>query len=788
MAKSFKFMFEIGANLTSKFMGAFSSAGETLSKLKGNINSVGSEIRESEKVVRGLRGELDILDKKLADGEISLYDYCKAYEKTNAEINKQRKLQKDLSNDLEVQVNKRDKLAKSMAAVENNKNQRVQARGDLFDAAGMAMAMAAPIKAAIDMESAMSDVRKVVDGLDDKKAFNAMQNDILNLSKRIPMAADGLAQIVASGGQAGIAKNELLGFAESAAKMGTAFDITAEEAGDMMAKWRTAFKMNQAEVVELADKINYLGNNTAASAPLISDVVRRIGPLGEIGGVASGEIAALGASMIGAGVESEVAATGLKNLMLGMTAGASATKTQSEAFAQLGLKTTDVAKRMQTDAKGAITDILTRIQSLPKYQQNSILKDLFGSDSIGAIAPLLSNLDNLKNNFQLVGDKSKYAGSMEAEFQAKIDTTSAKLQLTKNAVIGLGVSLGNALLPAVQKGAEGLTKGADAVSAFAEKHPGLTNAAALTATTILGLNVALIALKYAFLSIKAPILAAKLAYTTLRTNISLTGNASLLCAAKTKAVATAQKIATAAQWAWNAALSANPIGLVIVGIAALIAIGIALWRNWDTVSQFLSNMWQNPIVRALAFLTPIGAIIGIGKYLKDHWQGIKNFFTTLWNNPSAAVDMFISGIKSKFAGAFDWLKSTWGKVKAIFSGGAEKAAATRTTVKPGHATGGIFNREHIARFAEGNKAEAVIPLEANRSQGISLWKQAGEMLGMTTGSSGSITATYSPNITIQGNTDAQTIAQLKAVLQDDQAAFERRIKALINQKGRVSFA
>ena len=52
-------------------------------------------------------------------------------------------------------------------------------------------------------------------------------------------------------------------FAESAAKMGVAFDITAEQAGQMMAQWRTAFRMSQKEVNELADQINYLGNTTA---------------------------------------------------------------------------------------------------------------------------------------------------------------------------------------------------------------------------------------------------------------------------------------------------------------------------------------------------------------------------------------------------------------------------------------------------------------------------------------------------------------------------------------------
>lgn len=62
--------------------------------------------------------------------------------------------------------------------------------------------------------------------------------------------------------------------------MGIAFDQTADQSGEMMAKWRTSFKLTQPEVVALADKINYLSNTGPASAQQISDIVTRIGPLG----------------------------------------------------------------------------------------------------------------------------------------------------------------------------------------------------------------------------------------------------------------------------------------------------------------------------------------------------------------------------------------------------------------------------------------------------------------------------------------------------------------------------
>ncbi|KMJ67817.1 hypothetical protein ABT90_07020 [Salmonella enterica subsp. enterica serovar Typhimurium] len=206
-------------------------------------------------------------------------------------------------------------------------------------AAGTAVlgALALPVNAAIGFESKMADIRKVVDGLDDKKAFAQMSDDILTLSTQLPMAAEGIAEIVAAGGQAGIARGDLMQFANDAVKMGVAFDTTAEESGQMMAQWRTAFKLTQEDVVVLADKINYLGNTGPANAKKISDIVTRIGPLGGVAGVASGEIAAMGATIAGMGVESEIASTGIKNFMLSLTAGKSATKSQKRAMAFLKL-------------------------------------------------------------------------------------------------------------------------------------------------------------------------------------------------------------------------------------------------------------------------------------------------------------------------------------------------------------------------------------------------------------------------------------------------------------------
>lgn len=334
-------------------------------------------------------------------------------------------------------------------------------------------ALALPVKSAITLESKMADVRKVVDGLDTPDAFKAMTEQVRALSTELPMSADGIAEIVAAGGQAGIARDELMQFATDAVKMGVAFDTTAEESGQMMAQWRTAFNMTQDEVAGLADKINYLGNTGPANAKKISDIVTRIGPLGGVAGVASGEIAAMGATIAGMGVESEIAATGIKNFMLSLTAGNSATKSQKQALRFLRINPKKLAADMQKDARGTMLSVLDAMAKVPKEKQAAVLNALFGKESLGAIAPLLTNLDLLRTNFRRVADSQQYGSSMQKEYASRAATTENQLLLLQNQLDAISSTLGETFLPEVNDGLEAVKPLLEEVRTFVRENPEL---------------------------------------------------------------------------------------------------------------------------------------------------------------------------------------------------------------------------------------------------------------------------------------------------------------------------
>lgn len=325
------------------------------------------------------------------------------------------------------------------------------------------------IQSAVNFESAMADVAKVVDGLRDDNgnltdSYYAMSDSIVQMSKDIPMAAEDLAAITASAGTAGIAAEELTAFTETAAKMGVAFDTTADQAGDWMAKWRTSFSMGQEEVTALADQINYLSNNSASTASEISTIVTAVGPLGDVAGISAAQIAALGSTMVGVGVQQDVAATGIRKLATTMVAGSSATKAQATVLQQLGLDATEMAERMQTDAEGAIRTFLEAVSKLPEAEQAAALKNYFGQESVGAIAPLLTNLDVLRERFEMVADAQLYAGSMDAEYAARAATTANNIQLYENRIAALKIQIGDYLLPVVNKVLAAASGGLDWIS------------------------------------------------------------------------------------------------------------------------------------------------------------------------------------------------------------------------------------------------------------------------------------------------------------------------------------
>ncbi|WP_438852486.1 phage tail tape measure protein [Brevundimonas nasdae] len=510
-------------------------------------------------------------------------------------------------------------------------------------AVGAGIAMAAPLalagREAMKFEDSMADVRKVVD-FPAPASFKAFTADLVNMSTRLPVAADGLGLIAAAGARAGVPLADLVGFTETAAKMGVAFDLSAEDAGTMMATWRSAFGMGQKDVVQLANQVNALTNAYGGTPAAVSEMITRIGPLGKVAGVSAGSIGALAQLMNSVGLESEIGATGIKNMMLALSKGEAATKAQKKAFTDLGLDASKVSQQMQTDSQGAITSVLEAIAKLPEAQQAGMLTQLFGSESVAAIAPLLTRLDALKRNFRDVGNAQFYASSMDKEYAARASTTSTAVDLAKNSAKALAIEIGTTFLPVIKATSGALGGAAQRVRDFSQRHPAATKVIVGFVAVLSGLLIVFGGLALGIAAILAP--------------FALLQGAWAMALPLLMPLGAGISAAAGAVWAFTAALLANPITWIVLAVVALAAAAWLIYKNWGRVSTWFGQLWDRIKqkvamgLQALQFglmnFSPVGLFIRAFAAL---WPMLQNLGSRFRQIGGQLIDGLIRGVVGK---------------------------------------------------------------------------------------------------------------------------------------------
>ncbi|VMG39357.1 TMP repeat family [Streptococcus pneumoniae] len=126
-------------------------------------------------------------------------------------------------------------------------------------------------------------------------------------------------------------------------------------------------------------------------------------------------------------------------------------------------------------------------------------------------------------------------------------------------------------------------------------------------------------------------------------------------------------VATAATWAFNAALAVltSPITWIIAAIAALIAIGVLLYQNWDTVVEFAKTAWQGLCDFISGICQAIGEFFsGLWTKLQEIFEPIGQWFGEKFQQAWDAIVSIFSGIGEWFSGVF---QGAWDAIVNIFT-------------------------------------------------------------------------------------------------------------------------
>ncbi|HDV7508700.1 TPA: phage tail tape measure protein [Campylobacter jejuni] len=519
---------------------------------------------------------------------------------------------------------------------------------------------------AISFESAMADVRKVVN-FDEGDNIKKMSDDILKMSQILPVSAKELAAIAAAGGQIGLGSKDVREFTNLVTKMKVAFDMSAEDVGDSVAKIKNILGISLEEMQDLGDSINNLSDNSASKAREIIDVMKRTAAAGKQIGFTKEQIAALSSSFISLGKGPEVAGTAINSLYRVLATADNMGAKAEGAFSKLGISGAFLKQVSFDDPQKGLDMFLERIAKLDQKEQMGILVDIFGREFADDMATLVGGLDTYKEALKNASDEAK-KGSLQREFDTRAATTENSITLMKNAFNALAVNLGSVFLPAISKLTAAISYLVNGITYITGLVPGLNGVlGGLIATFLLAKPVVLayaIAknyLKDSTFLLKNALIQARIYLLAFRNSCILSNIVLKAKTITTNIYTTSLKVLSFVLGGLNKvfkavaigarvlsiALLTNPIGLILGGIAIVAGLIIA---NWDKVKAWFISFieWLKPI---------FDPIINI---FKGVWQGISDFFYSIFGGIFEYFSEKLSWISKAISSVGGFIKDTLG--------------------------------------------------------------------------------------------------------------------------------
>lgn len=696
--KNIQISFLIGAALQASFTGAFKAAAQAF---------VGAKA-ESKKY----NTELKALNGAYASGTIKAESYKRAL----------------MFNGLQNMIGKYAKLKANIIGLNMGMN-GLRNTADPFIKA---------TKTAANFEQAMSKVGAITKAnATDMERLSAKAKE---LGAATQYTATQSAEAMSYLGMAGWNTNQILagmpGLLNLAAAGGTNLAKTADIVSDNL----TAFGLSAEKAGHMADVYATVITSTNTNVEMLGDTMKYAAPVAHAFGASMEETAALAGLMANSGIKASQAGTALRSGFLRL---AGPPKMAQKAMDSLGMTLNDITAEQKeaalamaslgiqmSDNNGPkkmaaiLTELRNKTKDLGQEEKLAAMKAIFGTEAAtGWIAVLDSGEATFEKLVTSLEKSDGAAGKMAERMQ---NNAAGAMTRYNSAVEAINISVGEAFLPA-------LAKGADALAVIAGKFAN-NKAMVNTALYVGAVSAALFGFVTIVSAAAAVVNAYKLASTGLNIAIGLMRASTIGATSATVANYVATTAAAVAQWAWNGAVTAAGIGAQIIRLTASTAAMIA---NSGATAGMTAAQWAlnaalnaNPI--ALVILAVAG-LIAAGVALYQNWDTVKAFFTTIWDNPEAALTAFVDGIKEKFTAAYDWLQSKWQDIKSFLStpifGRVNIAAeGARNTEIQHNAAGGIYPQGKFLTYFAEESGESAIP-HKRTARNIQLLAQTNAIMG-----------------------------------------------------------
>lgn len=525
--KEYEMLFQLNAQMGGNYSKTFRAAQQEIASMQKEIQALSktqadisayqkqqAAVEATRKRLEMLRQQYDNIQREMeetgndsADMKNKLLAKQLQIDKTSASLEKQTEKLNALSGALEEAGVNTDDLTQSSGQLADKIDTLKKKQGEAADkamtfgdkagqafnqvheaivAAGIAVALkeiyeyfASCAQASMDFESSITGVAKTTDLTDEELA--AMSDSIKALSTEIPATTDEIAAVAEAAGQLGIQKDVLLDFTEIMTMLGTATNMTADEAATALARFANITGMSTDNYGRLGSVIVDLGNNFATTESEIVAMSTRLASAGKLAGLTEPEIMALAAAMSSVGIEAEAGGTAMTQTLNAIEKAVAKGGDDLSEFARIaGMSSEEFSAAWKNDAMSALTSFIGGLGKLDEQGESTVLVledlGLTGIRQSNMLKSLGLAADQMTSAVDTANTAWQQNTALANEANKRYATAQSRLTMMQNAYNNLKVAIGDAYTPALSEAYGVGTKVLNGIADFIKKNPALVNA------------------------------------------------------------------------------------------------------------------------------------------------------------------------------------------------------------------------------------------------------------------------------------------------------------------------
>ena len=521
--------------------------------------------------------------------------------------------------------------------------------GAIVGAAGVAT------NAAVNFEDAFAGVKKTVNVQGTQEEINSffadLEKGILEMSRRLPVTATEIAGVAESAGQLGIENDRILEFTETMIGLGSATNISAQEAAVALAQFANVTKMSQTDFDNLGSSIVELGNNMATDEKSIVEMATELANLKQQAGMSEADILGLSATFSSLGLEAAASGTSMQRLAMDITSAVATGNSKLAVFAETsGMTSEEFAKAWETDATSAFQAFIRGLGSKESYEQLDIFNalDIKQMREIDMLQRLAGNSELLDQAIAMSNQAWTENSALTEEVGKRNETTASQLQMVKNMCTEIAIEAGQALLPVVRDLLEQARPLLENISTYLKEHPDTVERIVKVGAALLGIGTAITTITNVVTAVGGFITTIK----TLGSAITVLSGGG----------AAAGGIAGGAGLIGGLGTAITALSPILLAVGATVGVFALGWKNdWFGCQETFNKVYEETGSKMEAFravIKDIGHQIGEG--IKNFFENtIKPFFSNLWNHVSDWLSNANSHMK-------EWLTNTLTSVGEFF--------------------------------------------------------------------------------------------------------------------------